>query len=152
MRLLTHTQTPMAEPLTINKNLISHFKMDVINYTYCDQSYTLLFKGLFTIWIFALWLEGWFNLKMPYYRYRKFHCGDKTILPRSYLHNGTSYTCETTYSCCIRAQCEMGRVNVRCFTCSGPVTIWPIRLGLIIWLLLATIPHGLRTSPVFTLM
>ena len=30
--------------------------------------------------------------KMPSYQYRKSHCGDKTILWPSYLHNGISYT------------------------------------------------------------
>ena len=35
---------------------------------------------------------GWFNIKMPSYQYRKSHCGDKTILRPSYLHNGISYT------------------------------------------------------------
>ena len=34
----------------------------------------------------------WFNIKMPSYQYRKSHCGDKTILRSSYLHNGISYT------------------------------------------------------------
>ena len=34
----------------------------------------------------------WFNIKMSSYRYRKSHCGDKTILRPSYLHNGISYT------------------------------------------------------------
>ena len=34
----------------------------------------------------------WFNIKMLSYQYRKFHCGDKTILWLSYLHNGISYT------------------------------------------------------------
>ena len=29
---------------------------------------------------------------MSSYQYRKSHCGDKTILPPSYLHNGISYT------------------------------------------------------------
>ena len=29
---------------------------------------------------------------MPSYQYRKSHCGDKTILRPSYLHNGISYT------------------------------------------------------------
>ena len=28
--------------------------------------------------------RGWFNIKMSAYRYRKSHCGDKTILWRSY--------------------------------------------------------------------
>ena len=34
----------------------------------------------------------WFNIKMTSYQYRKSHCGDKTILRPSYLHNGISYT------------------------------------------------------------
>ena len=33
---------------------------------------------------------------MPSYQYRKSHCGDKTILRPSYLHNGISYTGKTT--------------------------------------------------------
>ena len=33
----------------------------------------------------------WFNIKMPSYQYRKFHCGDKTVVRSSYLHNGISY-------------------------------------------------------------
>ena len=39
---------------------------------------------------------GWINTKMPSYQYRKSHCGDKTILRPSYLHNGISYTGKTT--------------------------------------------------------
>ena len=39
---------------------------------------------------------GRFNIKMPSYRYRKSHCGDKTILRPSYLHNGISYTGKMT--------------------------------------------------------
>ena len=38
----------------------------------------------------------WFNIKMLSYQYRKSHCGDKTILLPSNLHNGISYTCKTT--------------------------------------------------------
>ena len=30
----------------------------------------------------------WFNMKMPLNQYRNSHCGDKTILRLSYLHNG----------------------------------------------------------------
>ena len=33
----------------------------------------------------------WFNIKMISYQNRKSHCGDKTILQPSYLHNGISY-------------------------------------------------------------
>ena len=46
----------------------------------------------------------WFNVKMPSYQYRKSHCGDKTILWSSYLHNGISYTCKMTSLYRITAQ------------------------------------------------
>ena len=46
---------------------------------------------------------GWFNIKMLSYQYRKSHCGDKTILRPSYLHNGVSYTGKTTSLYWIRA-------------------------------------------------
>ena len=39
---------------------------------------------------------GQFNTKIPSYQYRKFHCGDKTILGPSDLHNGISYTGKMT--------------------------------------------------------
>ena len=38
----------------------------------------------------------WFNIKMSSYQYRKSHCGDKTIVRSSYLHNGISYTGKMT--------------------------------------------------------
>ena len=45
----------------------------------------------------------WFNIKMPSYQYRKSHCGDKTVVRSSYLHNGISYTGKTTSLYWIRA-------------------------------------------------
>ena len=36
-----------------------------------------------------------FNIKMSY-QYRKSHCGDKTVVRSSYLHNGISYTGKMT--------------------------------------------------------
>ena len=47
---------------------------------------------------------AWFNIKMTSYQYRKSHCGDKTILRPSYLHNGISYTGKTASLYWIRAQ------------------------------------------------
>ena len=38
----------------------------------------------------------WFNIKMSSYQYRKSHCGDKTVVRSSYLHNGISYTGKMT--------------------------------------------------------
>ena len=50
---------------------------------HCNDSYG------WTHW----WAPGaWINIKIPSYQYRKSHCGDKTILRPSYLHNGISNT------------------------------------------------------------
>ena len=54
----------------------------------------------------------WFNIKMTSYQYRKSHCGDKTILRPSYLHNGISYTDKMTSLYWIRAQAEISIVTV----------------------------------------
>ena len=45
-----------------------------------------------------------FNMNMSYYQYKKSHCGDKTILRPSYLHNGISYTGKTMSLYWIRCQ------------------------------------------------
>ena len=37
-----------------------------------------------------------FIKKMPSYQYRKFHCGDKTVVRSSYLHSGISNTSKRT--------------------------------------------------------
>ena len=47
--------------------------------------------SLYVLWSWS-WPGPWFNIKMSSYQYRKSHCGDKTILRPSYLHNGISYT------------------------------------------------------------
>ena len=40
-------------------------------------------------WQLPSWSTGArFNIKMPSYQYRKSHCGDKTAVRSSYLHNG----------------------------------------------------------------
>ena len=41
---------------------------------------------------------------MTSYQYIKFHCGDKTVVRSSYLHNGISYTGKMTSLYWIRAQ------------------------------------------------
>ena len=38
----------------------------------------------------------WFNIEMSSYQYRKSHCGDKTVVRSSYLHNGICYTVKMT--------------------------------------------------------
>ena len=45
-----------------------------------------------------------FNIKMLSYQYRKSHCGDKTVVRSSYLHNGISYTGRMSSLYWIRAQ------------------------------------------------
>ena len=46
----------------------------------------------------VVWLLGpRFNIKMSSYQYRKSHCGDKTVVRSSYLHNGISYTGKMSY-------------------------------------------------------
>ena len=60
----------------------------------------------------------WFNIMMTFYQYRKSHCGDKTILRPSYLHNGISYAGKMTSLYWIRAldlwwtclQCPMMKI------------------------------------------
>ena len=43
--------------------------------------------------VLVKWVPGSrFNIKMSSYLYRKSHCGDKTVVRSSYLHNGNSYT------------------------------------------------------------
>ena len=54
-----------------------------------------------------------FNIKMISYQYRKSHCGDKTILRPSYLHNGISYTGKMTSLYWIKAQIFQGTLE-RC--------------------------------------
>ena len=44
-----------------------------------------------------------FNIKMSSYQYRKSHCGDKTVVRSSYLHDGISFTGKMTSLCWIRA-------------------------------------------------
>ena len=45
----------------------------------------------------------WFSIKLSSYQYRKSHCGDKTVVRLSYLHNGISYTGKMTSSHWTRA-------------------------------------------------
>ena len=68
-----------------------------------------LYPTLYWVCDYLSKLGGWppgprFNIKMTSYQYRKSHCGDKTILRPSYLHNGISYTGKMTSLYWIRAQ------------------------------------------------
>ena len=54
--------------------------------SFCVETYEL------KPWHLDQWPGPWFNIKMSSYQYRKSHCGDKTIIRSSYLHNGIFYT------------------------------------------------------------
>ena len=47
----------------------------------------------------AWWSGPWLNIKMSSYQHRKSHCGDKTVVRSSYLHNGIFYTGKMTSLC-----------------------------------------------------
>ena len=58
-------------------------------------SLTSYIAGSFWVWARLMRSGGRFNIKVLPYQYRNSHCGDKTILRPSYLHNGISYTGKT---------------------------------------------------------
>ena len=58
------------------------------------------------------WSGPRFNIKMSSYQHRKSHCGDKTVVRSSYLHNGISYTGKMSSLYWIRAQ-----------------VVWPVVVG-----------------------
>ena len=77
----------LGTPLTINSSHVELVWWNVVCILY--HCYTLK-------WHAAWVLPGpWFNIKMTSYQYRRSHCGDKTILRLSYLHNGIPYTGKT---------------------------------------------------------
>ena len=55
---------------------------------------------------------SWFNIKMLSYQYRKSHCGDKTVVRSSYLHNAISYTSKTTSLYWIAPGAEISKINM----------------------------------------
>ena len=67
----------------------------------------------------------WFNIEMSSYQYRKSHCGDKTVVRSSYLHNGISYTGKMSSLYWIEAQQIivgiMTSSNVNIFPVTGPL-------------------------------
>ena len=63
----------------------------------------------------GVWDTGsWFNINMASYQYRKSHCGDKTVVRSSYLHNGISYTGKMTSLYWIRPQVDWWLSIVQC--------------------------------------
>ena len=71
----------------------------------------------------------WFNVKMLSYQFRKSHCGDKTILRPSYLHNGISYTGKMISLYWIRAQrSTLPAVGEGVAMTSSMTSSWPIHV------------------------
>ena len=70
----------------------------------CNYTFQITAISFRHKWVNSLWPGPWFNMKTISYQYRKSHCGDKTILRPSYLHNGISYTGKMTSLYWIRAQ------------------------------------------------
>ena len=67
---------------------------------------------------------GRFNKKISSYQHKKSHCGDKTILRPSYLHNGISYTDKMTSLYWIRAQDINWSSESRIRTDVDPSSMW----------------------------
>ena len=66
-----------------------------------------------------------FNIKMSSYQYRKYHCGDKTVVRLSYFHNGISYTGKMTSLYWIRALVTSGfSLSQRASNAENVLTSW----------------------------
>ena len=70
----------------------------------CTTPYNVIVGGAVVHVLYVFRSGPWFNIKMSSYQYRKSHCGDKTVVRSSYLHNGISYTGKTTTFYWIGAQ------------------------------------------------
>ena len=75
----------------------------------------------------------WFHTKMSSYQYRKSHCGDKTVVRSSYLHNGISYTGKmaslywtSNGSWCMGIKGEMSGTVCVTFTWDMYIYIWVV--------------------------
>ena len=78
------------------KALLKYWKPKVVIIERCRQQCNQWLRSLHHNYSRFSSAGPWFNIKMSSYQYRKFHCGDKTILRPSYLHNWISYTGKTT--------------------------------------------------------
>ena len=89
-------------------NAVQNKNSDIFNGHFVSTHSVLKYRSLVELQMHPAWYSGpWFNIKMTSYQYRKSHCGDKTILRPSYLHNGISYTGKTTSLYWIGAQFVM---------------------------------------------
>ena len=91
-------------------------------------------------WRIYAYPGGWFNIKKSSYQYRKSHCGDKTVVRSSYLHNGISYTGKMTSLYWIRAWVGLIMVFTLLLIAS-PVYIYEIHTWPLPWLQMAFTPN-----------
>ena len=71
----------------------------------------------------------WFNIKMSSYQYKKSHCGDKTVVRSSFLHNGICYILVRCHlyielGLCLFETHWFRQELVNAFCDAGPVNIW----------------------------
>ena len=102
---------------------------------------------------------------MPSYQYRKSHCGNKTILRPSYLHNGISYTGKTTCLYWIGAQIisiyskilKLPRQRTYLCLCSGYgslhlIALWISTKPILVNFSRKRLHHDIITSRIFSML
>ena len=110
--------------------LVKECMFHVIIFPYFEECYLMKSIALVILAIIMgcwEWDGPWFNIKMSSYQYRKYHCGDKTVVRSSYLHNGISYIGKITSLYWIRAldswwHCDMGTLLLALCEGNPPVT------------------------------
>ena len=94
----------------------------ILTYHYRDVTWVSWhIKPLATLLSVQLFVQGPDSIKrMSSYQYRKSHCGDKTVVRSSYLHNGISYTDKMMSLYWIRAQVNNTmKIRVPHYCCFG---------------------------------
>ena len=89
--------------------------------------------------------------KMSSYQYRKSHCGDKTVVRSSYLHNGISYTGKTASLYWIRIQVVSFYWLFTNFYSSNCFIVKHCMVFKLIWMSQNVIKHHYRCSLVICL-
>ena len=121
--MVTITGTTMSWCPIFSQVTTTHFKIFIYE---CP-----IFKWVKETWLHNRLPGGWFNIKMPSYQYRKYYCGDKTILRLSYLHNGISYTGKMTSLHWIRALESLSQHWLQVIIISN-ITFWSMKMYFII--------------------
>ena len=101
------TNTPAF--LKILNTIVLGFQIIFLPYILCHKHTTWtgeygkmeIHRKMLSIYVNRLYISilssgPLFNIKMSSYQYGKCHCGEKTVVRSSYLHNGISYTGKMT--------------------------------------------------------